>query len=868
VAAGWRRHNALAEGIKRMMSDADTPEAATTPAPGTTNGRRIYTCGTLRYTAAGLVTIFFWLLFGDFCWTLFNTAIPGILPLKLNQMGASDTTVSMLVRVLGTGIAMLLGPIVSFKSDRYRSRLGRRIPFLLWSTPLVGLFMILMGCYEDLTQLLVGDAQRTVFVGMTLSRTTVSLAVFAVMLVGFDIVDIYNDTLYYYLFNDVVPPKFLSRFLSLFRIAGLGASAVYNACFMEHALTHFRIMFVGGGIAYVIGFMLMCLFVKEGRYPPPPENVDKGTGFVSAVKTYAKECFTHRFYWCFFLTNALMYTSWCAGTFQALRNVGSLELSLKQLAWMGVYLSPISMALMYPAGWLADKFNPIRVYLAVTCVTFFSNVIQSVFAFTAFPPAVNLAILYGVSVFFMPFSALQAAAELPMYMRLLPRERYGQFCSANGMVRALAVMLGSALVGLLMQKAGTIRVSDYGIATHDIAIAATPTPPREPWREAAIEPVRVTYSKATVFAGSITVPGARAVRVELRDLRLEHGWDCLVADADAPGPDCWSGHFDQTVSGARRGDSLSLRLESRHSGGGGFALARVLYLGEATGRVTRSGALWLPEAERPLRGGANDAAPPPPAGAWREEVVGPWSIRYQNGWRREGSVTVPGATAVQVQFGTFRTEGGIDWLTTDAPGDEPRSGALGTCWSAIHPGPMIGLRLSSGLYGAKSSNPTPRRSGNLHNDYEVRVTRVRYLGTRTGEVVRAGELWDDGRATTFPLAGRVTDRHGVGVPGVRVEFRCTAGDGAVPPAVVTDSRGNWSRSGFVRGCRYALRASREEDADGTRWSFTAGTIGDRRYRFYPLWAVAFQALGLTVLFALYRQWRNLGSDRGYVPPQV
>jgi len=39
---------------------------------------------------------------------------------------------------------MVMTPIVSFSSDRYRSRWGRRIPFLIWPTPFIVLFLLLL----------------------------------------------------------------------------------------------------------------------------------------------------------------------------------------------------------------------------------------------------------------------------------------------------------------------------------------------------------------------------------------------------------------------------------------------------------------------------------------------------------------------------------------------------------------------------------------------------------------------------------------------------------------------------------------------------------------------------------------------------
>lgn len=40
---------------------------------------------------------------------------------------------------------------------------------------------------------------------------------------------------------------------------------------------------------------------------------------------------------------------------------------------------------------------------------------------------------------------------VPMLVRILPKEKYGQFCSANGMAKGLGTMLGGIGVGLLLK---------------------------------------------------------------------------------------------------------------------------------------------------------------------------------------------------------------------------------------------------------------------------------------------------------------------------------------------------------------------------------------------------------------------------------
>jgi Na+/melibiose symporter-like transporter len=920
------------------MTDSQAEQKPAAEIERDATGRRIFTCGTLKYTVLGLCSLFFWLLWGDFVWVLLNTAIPGILPLKLKEMGASDTQMSLLVKTLGTTIVCVLNPLVSFKSDRYRSRWGRRIPFLMWSTPVVGLFMVLMGCFEDVTQWFVGDSQQVVFLGFALSRMAVSLIIFAVLLVGFDVVDIYNDTIYYYLFNDVVPPKFLARFLALFRMVGTGASMLYNAFFMEHALTSFRLMWVAGGIAYTIGYLLMCFFVKEGQYPPPPENVDKRSGLASAMKTYAKECFTHRFYWYFFLMNTFFAVSWAASSvFAVLRNTGSLELSLKDLGRMSVYLGPISLGLMYPAAWLADRLNPVRVYFVVTFICVLSNAMQAIFIFTDFGPSVNLLLMYAISLLFMPFSALQGAAELPMYMRLLPKERYGQFCSANGMVRSFANIFASAIVGVVFGWMGARPASGYKVATSVIDVTGTRAETTA-WKEEAVGPWKVDYRDHDDRTGRVVVPGATAVRLVFGAIRTEHGADHLTTDT-AP-PDDWSGSFDQALSGVQAGDSIGLRLRSSMATPGSFTVTKVLYQGVRTGAVTRIGMLWetdgsafslagrvengksgVPGVTIAFAAAQGGAAPAPvltdgsgnwaqygfatgrayrvsaaktvsdgtwtftpptnvfaaavkdakiasawtEGAGWTEEPVGPWVAKYQNLWDRAGTITVPGATAVKVFFEVLKTEAGVDFLSTDGEHAVPRSGNT-RGWSEVKAGNTLTLRLISGLYGKLSSNMTPRRSGSLYNDYEIRVTKVAYQGAKTGDVACAGALWNNSRKETFPLSGQVKDAAGRGVPGVVVSFRTLDGAGAAPAPALTDARGNWCQTGFGRGSRYLLSAAKNEI--GATWTFSAPTVGDWRYRYYPLWAMFFHVFALTCLVLLYRGWKARGGDQGYIPPEA
>ena len=105
------------------MNSAPNAAASATPV--------VYRAGTLTYTRLGLVALFAWLLWGVFCNTMTDAVIPSILPLRLRALDAPNWLIGVLITSLAGLLNVAVCPWISFKSDRYRSRFGRRIPFIL-----------------------------------------------------------------------------------------------------------------------------------------------------------------------------------------------------------------------------------------------------------------------------------------------------------------------------------------------------------------------------------------------------------------------------------------------------------------------------------------------------------------------------------------------------------------------------------------------------------------------------------------------------------------------------------------------------------------------------------------------------------------
>jgi MFS family permease len=197
-----------------------------------------------------------------------------------------------------------------------------------------------------------------------------------------------------------------------------------------------------------VGFGVMCLFVKEGQYPPAPAY-DKGqTGPVAAIRTYAKECHT-RAHWLYVFLIAIG----SGGILVALNFMiffyKQTGLDLEQIGYVqGVgNLSMFFMILV--SGWLADRYHPIRVVIwGLVLQTLVATPASLLWLFFRPDPQTSYYLWLAITIGLMtPAGALIGILDPVLFMRIFPRSRYGQFCSANALWRSLSIIFGGLVLG-------------------------------------------------------------------------------------------------------------------------------------------------------------------------------------------------------------------------------------------------------------------------------------------------------------------------------------------------------------------------------------------------------------------------------------
>ena len=272
-----------------------------------------------------------------------------------------------------------------------------------------------------------------------LSPKMATITVVGFFVVMFHVFDEFVNSVFWYLFADVVPEAFIGRFIALFNLVGGGASMVFNGFMLPYAETRMQWIFMGAGVAYLVGFYVMCWKVKEGQYPPP-DDLGENPSVLKQIKVYVVECFSHPIYILTFLATAAMAFAQGASAGAIIFSRDGIGLSMDEIGKAGMWISAAGMILAYPSGWAVDKWHPIR----VTLLMIVPLTLAQFFAFFFLRDFRTYLFMAGGT---LVFNSLFNAAGVPILIRVFPKDKFGQFCSCNGMVRSTARMVGGVFAG-------------------------------------------------------------------------------------------------------------------------------------------------------------------------------------------------------------------------------------------------------------------------------------------------------------------------------------------------------------------------------------------------------------------------------------
>jgi hypothetical protein len=248
------------------------------------------------------------------------------------------------------------------------------------------------------------------------------------------------------LINDVVPRPFLGRFYGLFRALSLIAGIIFNYWLFAKAKQHYVWVFISISILYGVGFILMCLKVKEGDYPPPspaPPAPNVVHGFFGATRVFFTECFSNSYYVWIFLGWTFSNLAFIPVNGFSIPYYGAVHMGDQTYGDLIALTYAISLMLSYFLGVVCDRFHPLRVSILAMALYAICAGWGSMFATGAHTFAIAL-VAHGV------LSGMFYTTSASLGQRLYPHARFAQFAAAATMMLALSqVALGQVLGRLL-----------------------------------------------------------------------------------------------------------------------------------------------------------------------------------------------------------------------------------------------------------------------------------------------------------------------------------------------------------------------------------------------------------------------------------
>ncbi len=397
------------------------------------------------WSRAGLVALFFWLLWGDFCFTLMEAVVPAIMPLKLQELHAPNWIMSLIMTTLPGVLNMTLCPWISFASDRHRGRWGRRIPFILGTLPMLCGSLVLMGWSESIGPWLQGQFRPLA----EMAPSTVIIALIGVFMVLFQFFNMFVCSVIWGLYNDVVPEQHLGRFMALFRIVGMVAGALFQAFIFKYATSHTAMICTGGAVLYAIGIGVMCVMVKEPPLPAEPPAPAERRGFLAGVRSFGRESFSHRLYWYSYISHAFRVFACGCGIFTVFFQQ-EMGLDLEQIGWLAATGMVSTIVATMLSAVYVDRWHPLRILTYSLVVSAVAGSAGWIWLLVSLPGHLYFWMTLGMTVITAFSAALGSTSDYTVLMRIYPRARYVQFCSARAMLVSVAGIISGLVAGFFL----------------------------------------------------------------------------------------------------------------------------------------------------------------------------------------------------------------------------------------------------------------------------------------------------------------------------------------------------------------------------------------------------------------------------------
>lgn len=349
-------------------------------------------------------------------WPLFNTFVP----VFLKEDFALSATLIGFIMTWDNYANMFLQPLVGERSDRTRSRWGRRKPWIMVGAPLAAVFFVLVPTLGTVPGIMIA-----------ILLTNLSMAIFRSPTVA--------------LLGDLFPPEQRSTANGVINLmGGLGAIAAFLGGGYLYSLGRIT-PFIFGAVVMVGALLMVVLLIQEPEVPQPKEEEDRGAGLIANVRAV--------------LTNPdrsglmilLAILCWFMG-YNALdtwiSSFGRFDLNIDigRMAMITSGFAALFVVFAVPSGLIATRYGRKRIIMIGIIG------LSSLFVFGWFIQSQTMLIIMLVLAGI--FWALINVNSLPMVFDVGGEDKLGAYTGLYYFAASIAAIAGPQTVGFLVDLTG------------------------------------------------------------------------------------------------------------------------------------------------------------------------------------------------------------------------------------------------------------------------------------------------------------------------------------------------------------------------------------------------------------------------------
>ena len=393
-----------------------------------------YTVGTLEYSLRQLINVFFWMLWGAIGMSLIAMTFGSGTKFIFRANGLSDTVIAVVLGMIISWMNTVMNPIISTASDNCRARLGRRIPYMLYTAVPTAFFIAALPFYGYLLP----------YLPETIGPLSAKELVFGAGVVLYYFFFLCVGIVYYYLIPDVIPAGMMGRYYGFFRVVGAVLGVGFSKFVYPYIASHPKIIYPAVGAAYLVITLLVCYFVREGKYPPLEKKSDGEPWFkrVSVtIKDYVKDCYGSSYYWWFYVAGLAFGLSPCVNIFMDFFYLDSCGMTMSQMGELGALISIVTVFACLGAGFVVDYLGAfVAAIIALTLMAVF-NICGGIFIHDYIS-----SIIWRIPL--AVFSSIYAVAGGRMLVEVFPRSKFGMIASGQNILVSLFAGLVNYPLGL------------------------------------------------------------------------------------------------------------------------------------------------------------------------------------------------------------------------------------------------------------------------------------------------------------------------------------------------------------------------------------------------------------------------------------